>query len=980
MSDSLLRLRVDNQEYDNRLKRATQGLHNYVDGCRKAAGTLAVVEDETLAFVRALGDMDTVASTGTQKIREMTRSITDLTLQYRSLTDEEKQSPFGQAMAESIQRLTLRAGEARDAMEDVNLAIQHAASDTRVFDQIAGTVSITTASFQTLQGAAKLMGVDLGDNVEVIAKLQAAMAVTNGLTQIQNGLQKQSAVMQGVVIIQTKALAAAQALNTKATGSATVAQAAFNAVANANPYVLLATAVATVTTALVLFARHSRQAAEAEKIQAEETDRLRQKHQAMQEAIGAQVGNIEAKYRMLQHEWNRLQSDGEKVQFINDQAKAFQELGLKIDSVTEAEQALVDKAPQVLAALKAVATAEAYSDLYKQAIQKRATEWDNRIQGVDTGDAYTPVSEREMQTFGTFLPDEWKAAGLKDAQDYTQQFDGVASTIFTLTKEGVDKVNAYRDQQAKALNQKLQQQYDDEVNFYEQKWTDSENNVIAARSKLPLNLLTSPTTTDTVIQDNLIAGSLPELTRKLKELKDAQSQALDNREWAIYQQQIEHVQYQIDALKGSWKEGLHATFTLTTNDAEVLSQLEQIQGVQLQDKTISVTADDADAQEQLDQRDGKTITVTADTAMAYNQVLALTKDINNTTVSFSITPEIDRAVGQSITTQAGLNNLISSIRQQIQDADFGSDIYQSLTEKLADATMLQNLVQESLSVGLGTALFDVADETGQDFWDRVLSPEGVENADWQAIADAINKKRKELGLDAITIDVNTGAVSSSSQKRASNESELIDTSKSLVSGLAQVTSGLDQMGVKVSDGTKEFIQTAQGAMTVIEGVKTVAQIITGTTASSLITTGISLTQALIANTTALFTNTAATTAAAATEGADMAMDVVKVGAMIMMAAHGGIVPRAASGYTVPGTHYSGDVTPILANAGEVILNRAQQGNLVSQLQDADGNSEGGYARPFVTGEVIFLGINNYLRGAGYGELITTKMLRQRGII
>ena len=55
-------------------------------------------------------------------------------------------------------------------------------------------------------------------------------------------------------------------------------------------------------------------------------------------------------------------------------------------------------------------------------------------------------------------------------------------------------------------------------------------------------------------------------------------------------------------------------------------------------------------------------------------------------------------------------------------------------------------------------------KSGQDFWDRVLSPEGVENADWQAIADVINQKRKELGLDAITLDFNTGKVSTTASK------------------------------------------------------------------------------------------------------------------------------------------------------------------------------------------------------------------------
>ena len=953
MADTLLRLRVDNKEYDDKLKRATEGLQRYVDGCRQAGGTLEHLDDGVLDFVKGLGEMDTLAKGGTQSLREMTKSITDLTLKYNSLTDSEKQSPFGVALSKSIDQLTERAGVVRDAMADVQAAINHAASDTRVFDQISGTVSLATSTFQTFQGAAKLLGVELGDNVEVIAKLQAAMAVTNGLTQIQNALQKQSAVMQGVAALQTKANAAAQALLAKNTVAATAAGEAFNAVARMNPYVLIASAVIAAGTALVAFTRHSKEATEAEKKQAEAAEQLRKKHEEMQQAIGRHVGDVEAKYRSLQHEWSRLTTVAEKNDFIADQAKAFSDLGLNVTTVVQAEQALVDKAPEVIASLKAVAQAEAYSDLYKQAIQKRATEWDNRIRGVETGDDYVRETVNSRKSWAV-IPEEWQAAGLKygDYQSETIQLMNSQSTRFRLTKEGVDKINQYRADQAAALNKKLEQQYNDEVQFYEDKWTEAENLVIEARSKIPAGILGGGGSDTTQI---FPTGSLPQLTQELKKLRDAQLNALDSREWANYQQQIEHVQYQIDALKGSWKDGLQATFTI--NDSEILEQIRQVQNAVV---------------------DEKAMTVTVNTAEAYNKIRALTNDVEHTSVQFHMQPDLQR--GLSITTTAGMNAYINQLKQQINQADLGSDLYNGLTSKLADVTMLQNLVKESLSVGLGTALFDIADETGQDFWDRVLSPEGVENADWQAIADVINQKRKELGLDALTIDVNSGAVSSSGKKEESNESELLDTSKNLVSGLAQVTNGLDQMGVKVSDGTKEFIQTAQGAMAVIEGVKTVAEIITGSTASSLITTGISLIQALIANTTALFTNTAATTAAAATEGADMAMDIVKVGAMIMMAAHGGIVPRAASGYTVPGTHYSGDVTPVLANAGEVILNRAQQGNLASQLQDGDGNSEGGYARPFVTGQDIFLGINNYLRGAGYGELITTKTLRQRGIM
>ena len=85
--------------------------------------------------------------------------------------------------------------------------------------------------------------------------------------------------------------------------------------------------------------------------------------------------------------------------------------------------------------------------------------------------------------------------------------------------------------------------------------------------------------------------------------------------------------------------------------------------------------------------------------------------------------------------------------------------------------------------------------------------------------------------------------------------------------------------------------------------------------------------------------------------------------------NGGVVPHAANGYYVPGNRFSTDTTPILANAGELVLSRAQQGNLASQL-------EGGIT-PFmkldavVTGEQIRLVMNNNGRRTGRGEYVQT---------
>ena len=90
MADSILRLRVSSEEYDNKLKRATEQLTRYADGCRKAGGTLQYVDDNVVEFTRSLGRMETTATTARGKVSELTKAYTELAVQYKNMTDEEK--------------------------------------------------------------------------------------------------------------------------------------------------------------------------------------------------------------------------------------------------------------------------------------------------------------------------------------------------------------------------------------------------------------------------------------------------------------------------------------------------------------------------------------------------------------------------------------------------------------------------------------------------------------------------------------------------------------------------------------------------------------------------------------------------------------------------------------------------------------------------------------------------------------------------
>ena len=94
-------------------------------------------------------------------------------------------------------------------------------------------------------------------------------------------------------------------------------------------------------------------------------------------------------------------------------------------------------------------------------------------------------------------------------------------------------------------------------------------------------------------------------------------------------------------------------------------------------------------------------------------------------------------------------------------------------------------------------------------------------------------------------------------------------------------------------------------------------------------------------------------------------------------ANGGVVKGPIKGYasggTIDGTHYSGDMQIARVNAGETILTRAQAGNLVSQLE---GNGLGNLnLSATVKGEDIRISLKNNGRRTGRGEYVTTNFRR-----
>jgi hypothetical protein len=97
-------------------------------------------------------------------------------------------------------------------------------------------------------------------------------------------------------------------------------------------------------------------------------------------------------------------------------------------------------------------------------------------------------------------------------------------------------------------------------------------------------------------------------------------------------------------------------------------------------------------------------------------------------------------------------------------------------------------------------------------------------------------------------------------------------------------------------------------------------------------------------------------------------------------ANGGVVKYDGGGGVIPGNSFSGDnLRMIGVNSGEIIMNVAQGNNVANALVS---RQQGGSVdvQPWVDGETLYLGMKNSLQRKGKGEIVTTSMLKQKGIL
>ena len=920
MANSVVRLSVDSHEFDANIKRAGEALNKFFDQAKKGDRTFEVLDDDAMEVVKTFGKMETSSKSARGQLSELTKGFTDLSLIYKRLTDEEKASPAGKEMAKSLGELKTRIQDTKKDLASINQELSGSKFGQfgSIIDGIGHKMGVSANLTELLTSKTALMTAGIGAAVAAIykgteawTKYNAELSKQDQITQVTTGLKGSSADHMTDVM---RAVSDTYKVD-------------FREAINA------------ANTLMTQFGKSG--------------------DEAIQLIKDGMQGMI--------------QGDGSKLlNMIQQFAPAFRDAGISADKLV----AIIHNSEGGL-----------FSDQNMNAIlmgiknirlMTKATSDSLAKLGIDGQEMSRKMADGSMTVFDAL---KQVATKLKDCEAGSQEAGQVMQNVFGRqgAMQGMKLARAIAE-----LNTNLEEtkkQTGDLGDAFAELQTANEHLNTAIRDAFSYDGWEQMATG---IKAKLVTA-LADVLEKLADIK-AQIQGItppskENAEQARLNKRVDEVRnapkdkrqdvinkhrgFYLDMESYAWRKYNNAQANLKKgvgyyNDerGKPVSYVDEARKYKQAAENYRRYREEFDnevskitSQDQIkpkpntpDANDPKTIIKpTTVTAKELNPMQQAQKEISALTEEALTADEARRKV---------IKEEIADLQKQVEEY---KKIQDYVTGKGTAAQVSEAKVNKPLTVdemrakaqadleaqntavdsSIFSALLKDSVKSGVDVGNLLDSANleiqaGIDVPDetWQAILDKYNELRAQIGEEPITIDFNTGKIAEDGKKADK-------TWKDAASAVQSVGSAFSQ----IEDPAAKAMGTVMQA---------IASIALGFAQASA--------QAGSMGPWAWLAFLAAGAAATATTIATI---------------HS--LTGFAEGGIVQGNSYSGDnVGPVMLDAGELILNRSQQSTIASALMDAD-NARGGYAgAPYVTGEKIVLGINNYARRSGRGELVFSK--------
>lgn len=345
-------------------------------GKDELSGTLNKVKQE----LNQTGDAGSKLDQIRDRFNKITTSSAPLKRKLREIQGMMAQMNLdGLNKSDVFTEMAAKAGEYKDAIGDAAQATRLLSSDTASLDALMEGLSAISSVASIATGAMGLFGAENENVQQAILDVQSALGILQGVQTLSNQLNKDSILMLklkqiwearnvGITITDTAATGAntaATGANTAANVASRLAQQAWNIVKAIGKALLgdFTGLLLVGAGALVGYALYTRKSAD-------EQDNLNTSTQNVSNTFAntyaQSLSQTMSKYEQLRNEYINLKSEHQRIEWINNNQSAFQNLGLSVNDVSSAENVFVNNTDRVVQALDQRAQAAAWAAIAQE--------------------------------------------------------------------------------------------------------------------------------------------------------------------------------------------------------------------------------------------------------------------------------------------------------------------------------------------------------------------------------------------------------------------------------------------------------------------------------------------------------------------------------------------------------------------------------------------------------------------------------------
>ena len=367
---------ADMTQHDEQLKKSAAEVYKYEKNVKSASGQLNQFSNAAKNVANGVGTLNdgfAIMNNSTAplklKLREITNVLADLEMQ-------------GKANTKEFTQLAQYAGTLENALGDARTAIRTYSDDTLSIKAATQAMGAFANVGSVATGVMGLLGVENENVSKTLVRVQSAMAVANGLTQLSNNLNKDSALMLKLKAMWTDVATAgtvknstAIGVNTVATNVNTVATKAWNvakAISKAlfgdlTGLILVGAAVLTTYSLATNGAKDSEE--EQNKALEEAKKKIDEQREAYVSAT-AQYNSTASRIDHLRTAYINTNSELEKTAILKEATAEFKKLGISVNGAADAQDILINKGQYVIELLRLQGNAAALASVRMEAYKK----------------------------------------------------------------------------------------------------------------------------------------------------------------------------------------------------------------------------------------------------------------------------------------------------------------------------------------------------------------------------------------------------------------------------------------------------------------------------------------------------------------------------------------------------------------------------------------------------------------------------------